>query len=91
MAKGARLQQRRSSREEILRIQGQGLRPRVPGCSSAGAAERSYPTSEGRGGGREEQPHIQGAVAVPAQEGLEELLHVQGQEGQRSGDTPRPR
>ena len=91
MAKGARLQQRRSSGEEILRIQGQGLRPRVPGCDSAGAAERSYPTSKGRGGGREEQPHIQGAVAVPAQEGLEELLHVQGQEGQRSGDTPRPR
>ena len=34
-----------------------------------------------RGGGREEQPHVQGAVAVRAQEGLEELLHVQGQEG----------
>ena len=33
------------------------------------------------GGSREEQPHIQGAVAVRAQEGLEELLHVQGQEG----------
>ena len=28
-----------------------------------------------------EQPHVQGAVAVRAQEGLEELLHVQGQEG----------
>ena len=39
--------------------------------------------SETRGGGREEQPHIQGAVAVWGQEGLEELLHVQGQEGQR--------
>ena len=34
-----------------------------------------------RGGGREEQPHVQGAVAALAQEGLEELLHVQGQEG----------
>ena len=32
-----------------------------------------------RGGGREEQPHLQGAVAVRAQEGLEELFHVQGQ------------
>ena len=46
------------------------------------AAGRSYPTTEVRGGGREEQPHIQGAVAVRTQEGLEELLHVQGQEGQ---------
>ena len=26
-------------------------------------------------------PHIQGAMAAWAQEGLEELLHVQGQEG----------
>ena len=31
--------------------------------------------------GQEEQPHIQGAVAAWAQEGREELLHVQGQEG----------
>ena len=34
-----------------------------------------------RGGGWEEQPHDQGAVAVWAQEGLEELFHVKGQEG----------
>ena len=34
-----------------------------------------------RGGGQEKQPHVQGAVAVRAQEGLEELFHVQGQEG----------
>ena len=60
------------------------------------AAERSYPTSEVRGGGREcyraleardsgreDQPHIQGAVAARAQEGLEELSHVEGQEGWR--------
>ena len=44
-------------------------------------AEKSYPTSEVRGGGREEQPHVQGAVAAWAQEGLEELFYVQGQEG----------
>ena len=31
------------------------------------------PTPEARGGGREEQPHVQGAVA--------ELSHVEGQEG----------
>ena len=38
---------------------------------------------EARGGGREEQPHIQGVVAVWAQEGLEEPSHAEGQEGQR--------
>ena len=35
-----------------------------------------------RGGGREEQSHVQGVVAVQAQEGLEEPSHVEGQEGQ---------
>ena len=44
------------------------------------AAERSYHTLEVRGGSREEQRHIQGAAAVRAKEGREELLHVQGQE-----------
>ena len=37
--------------------------------------------SEIRGGGREEQLHVQEAMAAQAQEGLEELLHIQGQEG----------
>ena len=47
------------------------------------AAERSYPTSEVRGGGREELPHVQGAVAAQVQECLDELSHVEDQEGQR--------
>ena len=38
-----------------------------------------------------DQPHVQGAVAAQAQEGLEELSHVEGQEGWWGGDTPRPR
>ena len=38
---------------------------------------------EGRGGSWEEQPHVQGALAAPAQEGLEELSNVEGQEGRR--------
>ena len=38
----------------------------------------SYPMPKVRGGGREEQPHVQGAAAMWAQEGREELLHVQG-------------
>ena len=41
------------------------------------------PKSEVRGGFQEDQPHIQGAVVVLAQEGLEELSHVEGQEGRR--------
>ena len=45
------------------------------------AAGRSNPKPKARGGGREEQPHVQGAVAVQAQEGLEELSDVEGQEG----------
>ena len=45
---------------------------------------------EAKGGGQEEIPHIQGAVAARAQEGLEELLHVQGQEGRWWGNTPHP-
>ena len=49
------------------------------------------PKSGARGGGREELPHAWGAVAAQAQEGLEELSHVEGQEGQRWGETPRPR
>ena len=39
------------------------------------------PNSDIRGGGREELPHVQGVVAARAQEGLEELFQVQGQEG----------
>ena len=54
----------------------------IPHSRSKGvAAGRSYPMLEARGGGREDQPHVQGAVAVRAQENLEELSHVEGQEG----------
>ena len=64
-----------------------------------GAAERRYtasevrggrweellhaPTPKARGSSWEEQPHVQGVVAAWAQEGLEELSHVEGQEGRR--------
>ena len=65
-----------------------GVTPRLrPGAVGG----RSYPTPEARGGGREDQTHVQGAMAMRAQEGLEELSHVEGQEGQRWGDTPCPR
>ena len=38
------------------------------------------PMPEARGSGWEDQPH---AVAAQAQEGLEELSHIEGQEGQQ--------
>ena len=70
-----------------------------PSPRSRAAAERSYPASEARdgsleefphtptpearGGSQEDQPHVHGAVAAQVQEGLEELSHVEGQEGWR--------
>ena len=36
------------------------------------AAGRSNPMTEARGGGQEDHPHVQGAVAARVQEGLEE-------------------
>ena len=32
----------------------------MPGCNGTGTAERSYPSSEVRGGGREELPRVRG-------------------------------
>ena len=74
---------RGSRQEELPNVRGQGQRPRVPGCNGAEMAEKSYPMSQVRSGGREEQPHVQGAVAVWESEGLKELFHVQGREGQQ--------
>ena len=54
-------------------------------------AEKSYPMSEVKGGSQEDQPHVQGVVAARAQEGLEELSHVEGQERRPGGPTTRPR
>ena len=71
----------------------------IPHPRSGAAAERRYPANEVRGdswqelphapipeasgGGQEDQPHVQEAVAAWAQEGLEELSHIEGQEGQQ--------
>ena len=60
-----------------------GRRYPMPLSPRPGAAGgRSYPMPKARGGGREDQPHVQGAVAAWAQEGLEELSHIEGQERQ---------
>ena len=75
--------QKGGSQEELPHVRGQGQQLRVPGWDGTGMAERSYPTSEVRGGSQEEQPHVQGAVPAWVQEGLEELVHVQGQEGRQ--------
>ena len=55
--------------------------PTPPSLRPAAAAERSNPTPKARGSSWEDQPHVQGTLAVWAQEGLEELFHVQDQEG----------
>ena len=69
---------------------GQGQRPRVPDCDGAGTVERSYPVSEVRGSGREEQPRPEARGgderSYPASEvrggGREEIPHA---------PSPRPR
>ena len=71
-AENTRLRRCRNGREELLRVRGQG--PRLGGDTPG-------PKPQAKGGGREEQPHVQGAVAAQAQECLEELSHVEGQEG----------
>ena len=70
-----------SGQKELPHVRGQGQQPRVPDCEGAGTAERIHPAPKARGGSWEEQSHVQGAVAVRVQEGLEELSHVEGQEG----------
>ena len=80
---------RSGGREEIPHAP--SLKPGVAGWRSypttlslrpGTAGGRSYPMPEARGGGQEDQPHVQEAVAALAQEGLEELSHIEGQEGQ---------
>ena len=94
----ARLGRRRSGLEVLPHAQGQGRdrecqaataqewpRGATPCPRSGAAAERSYSMPEVRGGGRGDQPHIQGAVAARVQEGQEELLLVTV----RRGSLPR--
>ena len=64
---------------EQERLRGATPHPRSGWGQPRGAT--SHPQAQGRGGGQEDQPHTQGAVAVQAQEYQDELLHVKGQEG----------
>ena len=52
-----------------------------PEPEARGSSWEEPPTPEARAGSLEEQPR--GAVAVQAQEGLEELSHIEGQERQQ--------
>ena len=45
------------------------------------SSREELPPPEARGGGWEELPHVQEAVAVRAQQGLEELFHVKVRRG----------
>ena len=65
---------RGSGREEL---------PHAPKPEARGGGQEEQPTPEARAGGQEDQPHVQGAMAARAQEGLEELSHIEGQEVRR--------
>ena len=68
--------------------QPRGVTPRPRSGAAAESARlrrhrngpEELPKSEVRDGGREELPHVQGAVAEQAQDSLEELSHVEDQE-----------
>ena len=70
----------------LLLAQGQGWRPRAPGCDSAGAVQRSFPTS--RPGAATERSYHTAGVRGLAQE---ELPHARGQGRRLRGATPPPR
>ena len=73
-----RLKVRKGGGEEIPLVQG-----KEQWLHFAGAAVKRYPTPEARGSGWEDQPHVRGAMAARVQESLEELSHVEGQEGRQ--------
>ena len=54
--------------------------PHAPTLEARGSGQEELPLARDRDGSREEQPHIQGAMAARVQEGLEELSHVEDQE-----------
>ena len=75
----SRLRRHRNSREDLPCVRGQGQAGEATSRPRPGAvALRSHPVPEARGSCREEQPK-----ELRLQEGLEELSHVAGQEGQQ--------
>ena len=62
--------------------EGWRLRGANPRLRSGAAARRSCPTPEARGGSRKVQLQVQEWWLCELRRGREELLHVQGREGQ---------
>ena len=84
-AESARLWQCRNGQEElpVSKVRG-GDKRNYPASEVRGSSREELPhapTPKARGSGWEDQLHLQGAVAMRLQEGLEELSHVEGQEG----------
>ena len=73
-----RLGQQRECQAATVQEQPRGDTPHP---RSGAVAGRSYLLPDASGCDQEELPHVQGAMAVRAQEGLGELLHIKGQEG----------
>ena len=88
-AKSTRLRQHRNGREELPHVRGRGGDERsYPSAEVRGGGREEiphapHPKTEARGSGRDDQPHVQGALAAQGQESLEELSHIEGQEGRR--------
>ena len=86
-AESARLQRRRNGQEELPKSEVRGGRreelPHAPTPKARGGGREEQPHARGQGRWPADQPHVQGAEAAQAQEGLEELSHVEGQEGQQ--------
>ena len=84
--KSARLRWRRNGGEELPKseVRGGGREelPTPPRLRPEAAARRTNPTPKARSSSREDQTHIQGAVAARAQEGLE-LFHIEEQKGKQ--------
>ena len=55
--------------------------PQAPRPKAKGGGWEEKPHAQGQGWGRKDQPHVQGTVARRVQECLEELSHIEGQEG----------
>ena len=68
--------------EELPRVQSRAAK-KPPCVRGRGSGWEEPPATEARGGSWEKQPQVQGAVAAQAQEDLEELSDIEGQEGQQ--------
>ena len=57
--------------------------PHTPNPKAKGGSGEEQPQDRGQGRRPGGATHVQGAVAARVQEGLEELSHVEGQEGRQ--------